>query len=470
MTTIAELKALFERQKAAFAANPNPSLKQRAERLDAITGAVVSNRGRIHEALREDFSAHPSAQADFVEIFGVAGRLQFAKSMLDEWTKPDPRDLDPAMYGKSRAFVTPQPKGVIGNMVPWNFPFDIGIGPLAEMLAGGNSVIIKPSDMTPTCSAVMKEILLAAIDEDIVAVVSGDIDLAKAFPTLPWDHLMYTGNPDVARTVAAAAAQNLVPLTLELGGKCPALFTESSVTREDVASVLRTKMIKNGQMCVAPDYVLAPRANIDAFVDHARAYMAEAAPDYVDSDDVTGIIADRHIARIESLLQSAASGGAEIVTLGEDSQTNGRRMPLRLVIDPSLDSDVMREEIFGPVLPIVPYDTLDEAVHYIARNERPLGVYAFTQDEALKTRLLADTHSGGVTFNGCAFQAAQPNIGFGGSGLSGYGRHHGIEGFREFTNPRGVVDLDPDALALNIAPPYGDVANALLSAITGEGQ
>jgi coniferyl-aldehyde dehydrogenase len=470
MTTIAELKALLDRQKAAFAANPNPSLKQREERLDAITGAVVSGRERIQDALREDFSAHPSAQADFVEIFGVAGRLQFAKSMLEEWSKSDPRDLDPAMYGASRAYVTPQPKGVIGNMVPWNFPFDIGIGPLAEMLAGGNSVIIKPSDMTPACSTVMKEILLAAIDEDIVAVVPGDIELAKAFPTLPWDHLMYTGNPDVARSVAMAAAQNLVPLTLELGGKCPALFTESSVTRADVSSVLRTKMIKNGQMCVAPDYVLAPRANIDAFVAHARAFVAEAAPDYADSDDVTGIIADRHIARIEGLLESAASAGTEIVTLGEDSQTNGRRMPLRLVIDPSLESDLMREEIFGPVLPIVPYDTLDEAVGYIARNERPLGVYAFTHDEALKTRLLSDTHSGGVTFNGCAFQAAQPNIGFGGSGLSGYGRHHGIEGFREFTNPRGVVDLDPESLAQNIAPPYGDVADALLSAITGEDQ
>ncbi len=470
MTTIAELKALFDRQKAAFAANPNPSLRQREERLDAITGAVVSNRERVQNALREDFSAHPSAQADFVEIFGVAGRLQFAKSMLKEWTKPDPRDLDPAMYGASRAFVTPQPKGVIGNMVPWNFPFDIGIGPLAEMLAGGNSVIIKPSDMTPACSTVMKEILLAAIDEDIVAVVPGDIELAKAFPTLPWDHLMYTGNPDVARTVAMAAAQNLVPLTLELGGKCPALFTEGSVTREDVSSVLRTKMIKNGQMCVAPDYVLAPRAKIADFVDHARAYVAEIAPDYADSDDVTGIIADRHIARIEGLLESVGADGTEIVTLGADSQTNGRRMPLRLVIDPSLESELMQEEIFGPVLPIVPYDTLEEAVGYIARNERPLGVYAFTQDEALKTRLLSDTHSGGVTFNGCAFQAAQPNIGFGGSGLSGYGRHHGIEGFREFTNPRGVVDLDPDSLALNIAPPYGDVATALLSAITGEGQ
>ena len=469
MTSISELNILFDQQKKSFAANPNPTLKQREERLDAVTGAIVANRERIQDALREDFSAHPDAQADFVEIFGVAGRLQFAKSMLAEWIKPDPRELDPAMYGKSRAFVTPQPKGVIGNMVPWNFPFDIGIGPLAEMLGGGNSVIIKPSDMTPACSIVMKEILLAAIDEDIVAVVPGDIDLAKAFPTLPWDHLMYTGNPDVARSVAMAAAQNLVPLTLELGGKCPALFTESSITREDVASVLRTKMVKNGQMCVAPDYVMAPRASIGAFVDHARAYMAEAAPDYVNSDSVTGIIADRHIARIEALVEGAAADGTEIVTLGQDSQSNDRKLPLRLVIDPSLDSQLMREEIFGPVLPVVPYDTMDEALGYIARNDRPLGVYAYTDDETLKSRILSDTHSGGVTFNGCALHAAQPNIGFGGSGLSGYGRHHGIEGFREFTNPRGVVDFDPDAPAQNIMPPYGDVAASLLSTIAGEG-
>jgi coniferyl-aldehyde dehydrogenase len=469
MTTLSGLNALFDRQKKAFAANPNPTLKQREDRLDAVTSALIANRKRIQDALREDFSVHPDAQADFVEIFGVAGRLQFAKSMLAEWTKTDPRDLDPTMYGESRAFVTPQPKGVIGNMVPWNFPFDIGIGPLAEMLAGGNSVIIKPSDMTPACSIVMKEMLLAAIDEDIVAVVPGDIDLAKAFPTLPWDHLMYTGNPDVARSVAMAAAQNLVPLTLELGGKCPALFTESAVTRENTASVLRTKMVKNGQMCVAPDYVMAPRSSIGAFVNLAHAYMAEAAPDYVSSDNVTGIIADRHIARIEALVEGAAAEGAEVVFLGGDGRSDDRKLPLRLVINPSLDSELMREEIFGPVLPVVPYDTIDEAVDYIARHDRPLGVYVYTDDDTLKSRILSDTHSGGVTFNGCALQAAQPNIGFGGSGLSGYGRHHGIEGFREFTNPRGVVDLDPDALAQNIMPPYGDVASGILSAITGEG-
>ena len=194
--------------------------------------------------------------------------------------------------------------------------------------------------------------------------------------------------------------------------------------------------------------------------------MSEAAPDYVDSGNVTGIINDGHVARIEALVRSAVDAGAEIVSLGDASKTNDRRMPLRLVVNPSLESQLMREEIFGPVLPVIAYDSLDEAIGHIARSERPLGVYAYTNDDALKVRILSETHSGGVTFNGCAFQAAQPNIGFGGTGLSGYGRHHGIEGFREFTNPRGVVDLDPKALALTIAPPYGEMAEGIIAELT----
>lgn len=465
MTTIAALNALFDRQKKAFANNPCPSRKEREERLDALTGAVVANRDRISEALRSDFGAHPDMQSDFIEVFGVAGRLQLAKSMLGEWMKVDARDLDPVMYGSSKAYVTPQPKGVIGNMVPWNFPFDIGVGPLAEMIAAGNSVIIKPSDMTPACSELMKEMLKAVIDEDIVGVVPGDIELAKAFPKLPWDHLLYTGNPQVARYVAGEAAKNLTPLTLELGGKCPALFTSGAVSREQVAMVLRTKMVKNGQMCVSPDYVLAPRDSIDAFVGHARAFMKEASPNYVDSEDITGIISDRHVARLQSLLSDATKAGADVINLGQASKTNDRRMPIHLVVNPPANSELMREEIFGPILPVVAYDKLDDAVASIQRGERPLGVYAFTSDEALKARILAQTHSGGVTFNGCALQAAQPNMGFGGSGLSGYGRHHGIEGFREFSNPRGVVDFDPTSMAMNVAPPYGDVAKAILAGI-----
>jgi coniferyl-aldehyde dehydrogenase len=466
MTPIETLTSLFDRQRKAFAHNPCPTLVERSDRLDAISAGLLANRHKIHCALREDFSSHPNAQADFIEIFGVVARLQHAKSMLSKWMANNDRDLDSAFYGQSKAFVTPQPKGVIGNIVPWNFPFDIGIGPLAEMLAGGNSVIIKPSELAPSCSELMRDILLEVISEDIVAVVPGDIELAKVFPTLAWDHLMYTGNPEVARSIAVAAAKNLTPVTLELGGKCPALFTEDSVTRTQVSSVLRSKLVKNGQMCVAPDYALVPRHSIDDFIREARAYLCDPIANTNETRQTTGMINERHFERIESLVNDLKHHGTEIVELGAGDRSK-RILPLRLAIDPGDDSAIMGDEIFGPILPVLPYDNLDEAIGYIARRERPLGIYVYTDDELLKSRILSDTHSGGVTFNACSFHAAIPNMGFGGSGLSGYGRHHGIEGFREFTNQRGVVNFDPSALALNIAPPYDDLADKLLLEIFG---
>lgn len=467
MTKIDTLKSLFEAQQQAFAKNPCPTLAQRSDRLDAISAGLVANRHKIHQALREDFSSHANAQADFIEIAGVVARLQYAKSMLPQWMANSDRELDSDFYGQSRAFVTAQPKGVIGNIVPWNFPFDIGIGPLAEMLAGGNSVIIKPSELTPSCSELMQEILHGVMSEDIVAVVPGGIELAKFFPTLPWDHLMYTGNPVVARSIAVAAAQNLTPLTLELGGKCPALFTEGNLTPTQVSSVLRSKLVKNGQMCVAPDYALVPRSAMGDFIREAREYLCAPMANTNEARETTGIISDVHFERIESLVNDLRQHGTEIVELGESPDKSRRRLPLRLAIDPGADSAIMGEEIFGPILPILPYDNLDEALRYIAAGERPLGIYVYTDDEALKSLILSDTHSGGVTFNACSFHAAIPNMGFGGSGLSGYGRHHGIEGFREFTNQRGVVDFDSKALALNIAPPYDDVADKLLVEIFG---
>lgn len=220
---ITQLKDLFARQKRAFAANPYPSLKERAERLDALTGAIIANRSRIHEALRSDFGSHPTALADFVEIFSVVGRLQYAKSMLADWTKADPRPLDPQLYASSKAYVMPQPKGVIGNIVAWNFPFELGLGPLAEMIAAGNHAIIKLSDQNPASAELLKQMLAAAIDETVVGVSACDLETSRAFSHLPWDHLLYTGNGTIAREVATAAASNLVPLTLELGGKNPTI-------------------------------------------------------------------------------------------------------------------------------------------------------------------------------------------------------------------------------------------------------
>lgn len=467
---ISQLNALFARQKRAYAANPYPSLQQRAERLDALTGAILANRSRIHEALRSDFGAHPTALADFVEIFSVVGRLQYAKSMLNEWTKADPRPLDPQLYADSKGYVMPQPKGVIGNMVAWNFPFELGLGPLAEMIAAGNHAIVKLSDQNPASAELLKEMLGAAIDETIVGVSACDLETSRAFSHLPWDHLLYTGNGAVAREVAVAAASNLVPLTLELGGKNPTIFAPGSVDAASVASTLRVKLAKAGQICINTDYALVQRDEIGAFVDHAKAWFANQAPDFVGSEDVTGIINDRHVARLERMLEDARSKRLDIITLGGAARTKDRRLPLSLAIDPPADSQMMCEEIFGPVLPIIGYDKIDDAIAFIGQRDRPLGLYLFTADEALKQRILRETHSGGVSFNSVALQGAQANIGFGGTGPSGYGRHHGIEGFREFSNLRGVVDFDPSAIALNILPPYGEFARAMIAGMTGQPQ
>ena len=257
----------------------------------------------------------------------------------------------------------------------------------------------------------------------------------------PWDHLLYTGNADVGRQVMAAAAQNLTPVTLELGGKCPAVLTPGSVTARNVEAVIGTKLIKSGQMCVSVDYCLVPRDEVETFVGEAQAFMARAAPDYSRGPDCTGIISLRHLDRLTGLLREAEDRQTRVVPLEQDGAVDRatRRMPLSLVIDPAADLRLMQEEIFGPLLPIIPYDDLDAALERINAGDRPLGLYAFGDDPGVTDHILASTHSGGASINACALQGALPSLGFGGSGMSGMGRHHGIAGFREFSNQRGVV-------------------------------
>ncbi|MFK8043541.1 aldehyde dehydrogenase family protein [Congregibacter sp.] len=460
-TPVENLSVILEHQKAAFLKTPTPTLKQRTEWLDAVIAMMLSYRTKILDALNTDFATHPTMQGDFIEVFGMLGRAEYNKANLEQWMQPSPRETDPAMHGESSAYVMRQPKGVIGNMSPWNFPFDLTIGPLCDMLAAGNRVMIKPSEISAACSELLSEMVNATFDQDHVAVVLGDLDVAQAFPSLPFDHLLYTGNPAVAKHVAAAAAPNLTPLTLELGGKSPTLFTSGSVTAANVANVLRIKMIKNGQMCVSPDYALVPRADLESFVSLAQAFIKEQASDYVTGDDITGIINDRHYARLETILNDARTRGFHIEQLTEDSDSPNRRMALSLVVNPSEDSLVMNEELFGPLLALVPYDTIDEAIAFINARERPLGLYVYGDDKALCNEVINRTSSGGVTINGAALHASLPGMGFGGTGNSGYGRHHGIEGFMEFTNPRGIMSMDQTAMAIEIAPPYGDTARVI---------
>lgn len=462
---IAELHRVFEVQRQAYLREPYPALADRKEHLGALAGMMVAHRDDIRAAMSADFAVHPELFTDLVEVLGVAGRAMYALEHLDAWAAEEPRDVEAAFYGTARAAVRQQPKGVIGNVVPWNFPFDLSLGPLVEMLAAGNRVIIKPSDYTPACAELLQRMVSSTFGEDRVAVSVGGLALAKEFPTLRWDHLLYTGSPAIGREIARAAAENLVPVTLELGGKCPAILTEDSVDAKSVRTVVGTKLIKNGQMCISVDYVLVPRPQLEAFVDLARGYVDGELPGYASSADCTGIITERHRDRLQDLLEEARAAGARIEDLGGEPDPSTRQLPLSLVIDPPDGLRLMSEEIFGPLLPVVPYDDLDTAIAGINAGERPLGLYVFAQDPEVAEHVLLRTSSGGACVNACASQGALPSLGFGGVGMSGYGRHHGVEGFREFSNPRGVVVRGENDLIDAFLPPYGATAQAIVDSV-----
>src|ERR1700677_830647 len=304
-----------------------------------------------------------------VEGLGVAGRAAFAAEQLSTWMAEEQRATDPALYGTARAAIRYQPKGVVGNIVPWNFPFDLSVGPLVEMLAAGNRVVIKPSDYTPACAELLRQMIDETFAQDRVAVSVGGLNLAREFPTLRWDHLLYTGSPEIGRRVALAAAANLTPVTLELGGKCPAILTSDSVDEQSVRSVIGTKLIKNGQMCISVDYVLVPRPLVDTFVAHATDYVTTELKDYASSPDCTGLISPRHMDRILALSGEARDAGAKVITLGGEGDPGTRRLPLTLVLAPTEGLRIMREEVIAHVLPVIGYDNLGDALDQVNSRE-----------------------------------------------------------------------------------------------------
>ena len=463
---VSALAETVERQRSAFLASPYPSLEERRELLGALARMVIGHREQVEEAMTADFGVHPTLATDLIEVLGVAGRAAYAAERLESWMEPEPRDCDPALFGTGRAFVQPQPKGVIGNISPWNFPFDLSVGPLVEMLAAGNRAVLKPSEHTPACAQLLREMVHATFDRDRVDVAVGGLELAKAFSHTRWDHLLYTGSPEIGREVAKAAAEQLVPVTLELGGKCPAILAEDSVDAESIKQVLGTKAVKNGQMCISVDYCLVPRDQVEDFARLALEHVGENMPGFTSSESNTGIISARHLERIENLLEDARERGCDVRTLGDGGEVDPetRQLPISLVLDPPDDLALMREEVFGPILPVKGYDDLDDAVDYVNAGERPLALYVFSQDERVADRVLSETVSGGACVNAAAVHGALPSLPFGGIGQSGTGRHHGIEGFREFSNLRGVFVRGDSDLIEAFAPPYGETAQAIVGA------
>jgi coniferyl-aldehyde dehydrogenase len=468
---IADLHAIVEHQRAAFLADPFPSLEERQGLLGALAGMLVSHRTEIEEAMSSDFGVHPALAADLIEVLGPAGRAAYVAEQLGGWMEPEPRAVEPALYGSGRAYVQPQPKGVVGNIVPWNFPFDLSVGPLVEMLAAGNRVVIKPSEFTPACAELLRDMVHATFGRDRVDVVVGGLDLAQAFSHVRWDHLLYTGSPGVGRKIAVAAAEQLVPVTLELGGKCPVIVAPDSVDGETVRQILATKALKNGQMCISVDYCLVPRDQLETFAQLAIDHVRETMPDYSRSPSCTGIISNRHVERIQRMLGEAAERGCDVRSLEEHGEANPstRQLPMSLVLDPPEDLALMQEEIFGPILPVKPYETLEEATDYVNAGERPLALYVFAHDHQLAEAILTRTTSGGACVNCAAVHGALPSLPFGGVGQSGTGRHHGIEGFREFSNLRAVYVRGEGDMIEAFSPPYGPAAQAVVDAAFGEG-
>jgi len=469
---ISRLEKFFQSQRHAQLAAPDPGLDERRDLLLRIPGLVMANAKRIAEALHSDYGHHSDLTAYAFDVVNVAGRAQYAASMLPAWMARDYRAMEPRqLYGSSKAYIEHQPKGVIGNMPAWNFPVDLALGPLCEMLAAGNHVIIKPSEQTPAVGELLAEMIGATFEPERVTVVNGGIDLARHFSTLRWHHLLYTGNTTIGREVMMNAAKNLVPVTLELGGKNPTVFTDDAVNERNVRSMLGAKLTKNGQLCITVDHCFVPESQLERFVDLIRTFVTATFGDYTTSALNCAIINPRQFDRLQRYVDDARDCGTRVIELGSPAQRGEHPAPclrpFTLVIDPQPGSLLDQNEVFGPILPIRTYRHFDEVVTAIQAGERPLGVYVFSNQPALVDKLRRNTSSGGFCVNGASLQGALENLGFGGVGSSGMGRHHGVEGFREFSNPRGCVELADDAQLEPLLSPHGEVTRQFLHAATG---
>ena len=467
---IALLEQTFALQRAAYLKAPCPTLEERVDLLQRIPGMMMVNAKRIAEALNSDYGYHPELTTYMFDVLNVVGRAEYVAKVLPTWMAREYRDLEPHLYGSSKAYIEYQPKGVVGNMPAWNFPVDLTVGPLCEMLAAGNRVIIKPSEQTPAVGELLAEMLGATFDRDRVAVVNGGVELARHFSTMQWDHLLYTGNTAIGREVMKKCAENLVPVTLELGGKNPTVFTEESVTARNVRTMLGSKLTKNGQLCITVDHCHVPASKLDVFIGLVRDYVASTFGDFTRSPMNCAVINTRQFDRLQRYVDDARSrNAASVIELGTAASSDGGpcRMPFTLVVNPEAGSLLDQSEVFGPILPIVTYAAFDEVIDHIQAGERPLGIYIFSDQPALIDRLQRNTSSGGFCVNAASLQGAQENLGFGGVGKSGMGRHHGLEGFREFSNPRGCVELARDANLEPLMSPHGEATRQFIQAVTG---
>jgi coniferyl-aldehyde dehydrogenase len=470
---VQDMTAVLAAQKAAHLRDGAPSAEKRIAWIDLCIGLLVDHRAGIEAALTTDFGSRSKEATAFTDVASSIGALKHAKAHLKAWMKPEKRKTTPAILGLfgAKAEVRYQPKGVVGIISPWNFPVNLTFSPLAGVLAAGNRVMIKPSEFTPATSELMARMFAEAFSPEEIAVVTGGPEVGQAFAGLAFDHLIFTGATSIASHVMRAAAENLTPLTLELGGKSPVIISRSADMKTTVARVMNGKTLNAGQICLAPDYVLVPRERMSEFVAEAKGAVAAMFPTIKDNPDYTSVINQRHYDRLTGYVTEAKAAGLEVLELKPESedltQQEHRKIAPTLILDPGDDLKVMKEEIFGPVLPVKAYDTLSEAVGYVNAHARPLGLYYFGADAAEQETVMTGTTAGGVTVNDVVFHVAQEDLPFGGVGPSGMGSYHGRDGFLEFSHRKAIfTQLKNDIPQLKaLRPPYGEGVRKYLAGV-----
>jgi coniferyl-aldehyde dehydrogenase len=463
-SSAADAAALYALQRAAFSAERYPSHAARRDRLDRLASLIDRHEPQIIAAIADDFGVRPPQETRLTELFVVDVALRHASRHLAAWMRSR-RASTPLYLRPGRSWIERQALGVVGIVSPWNYPVQLALLPAIAALAAGNRAMIKPSEITPSTSALLATLVARYFSPGELAVVNGGADVGAAFARLPFDHLLFTGSTQVGRSIALAAAENLTPVTLELGGKSPALIHANADLAALSARLAVGKLLNAGQTCIAPDYALIPRQRAEALVQALQRAVARLYPAPIDNRDYASIIDERHYSRLVALLDDARAKGARVIALGTGTGPAGggtRRMPPTLVLDVSDAMAVMQQEIFGPILPVETYATLDQAIERINARPRPLAMYMFGGSATERRRVLEQTIAGGVTLDDTLWHFSNENLPFGGVGASGYGAYHGERGFLTFSHQKPVFAQSRATPGRLLYPPYGERFEATL--------
>lgn len=459
-TPSSELSRLLGLQRAAFLRDGPPELAQRRAALRRLKAEILRRRTEITRALKTDFGQRSERESAIVELIPLVQSITYLIRHAGHWMQPERRHVS-AYFQFGRAWIIRQPVGVVGIIAPWNYPVSLALVPLATAIAAGNRAMLKPSELTPATSAVIAKIVRAVFPPEQVSVVLGDADVGAAFSALPFDHLLFTGSTAVGKKVAVAAARNLTPVTLELGGKSPVVIEPGFSMQQTAERIAFGKLTNAGQTCIAPDYVLLHAQDQERVAQAYRDAAHKLHPNgYTGSPDYTAILNTHHYERLSSLIKDAEAQGAKVIRLGQDAPAEHLLAPV-LLLNVTPEMAVMQEEIFGPVLPVLTYRHLDEAIAFINARPRPLALYYFGDKRAERNKVLKRTVSGNVTLNGTLLHYAQDDLPFGGVGDSGMGAYHGKEGFIALTHPRGIYKQGRFNAATLLKPPFGKLTDLI---------